>query len=261
MRFRKGCSWLTLVMFLLISSTAIAGDIQWLGLDGYLPGAGVESLTFQTADILDPAADIAGSLVVTAPTDGEIVKPLQVPNDFLLEKVHICFAAGNLPNGPVTVKLYQGSVDPLMVPAGQTQVVFQQDIPILPAVLAGCNEILVFNPADPASAIDPSQGPLYLGIGFVGTDSPVYLKAVGIEEFSDSFEIDECETGVMDRLLDSGQLLSAVVAECEAGPLKNHGQYVKCVSHTLNDLKKSGEITGREKGKIQRCAAKSDIGK
>lgn len=246
-------------MFLLISSTAIAGDIQWLGLDGYLPGAGVESLTFQTADILDPAADITGSLVVTAPTDGEIVKPLQVPDDFLLEKVHICFVASNLPTGPVTVKLYQGNPDPLS--AVQTQVVFQQDIPILPAVLAGCNEILVFNPADPASAIDPSQGPLYLGIGFVGTDSPVYLKAVGIEEFSDSFEIDGCETGVMDRLLDNGQLLSAVVAQCEAGPPKNHGQYVKCVSHTLNDLKKNGEISAKEKGKIQRCAAKSDIGK
>lgn len=259
MRFRKGYSWLTLVMFLLISSTAIAGDIQWLGLDGYLPGAGVESLTFQTADISDSAADITGSLVVTAPTDGEIVKPLQVPDDFLLEKVHICFAASNLPTGPVTVKLYQGSPDPLS--AVQTQVVFQQDIPILPAVLAGCNEILVFNPADPASAIDPSQGPLYLGIGFVGTDSPVYLKAVGIEEFSDSFEIDGCETGVMDRLLDNGQLLSAVVAQCEAGPPKNHGQYVKCVSHTLNDLKKNGEISAKEKGKIQRCAAKSDIGK
>ncbi len=144
----------------------------------------------------------------------------------------------------------------------QTQVVFQE--PIDAASLLECNEVLVFDPLNPINPIIPSNGPLFLGIAFAHADSPVYIKAVGIEEFSDSFEIDGCETRVTDRLvtLDGEEnLLSAFIAECEAEPLKNHGQYVKCVSHTLNDLKKSGQISGKEKGKIQRCAAKSDYGK
>lgn len=263
MRLRKTLLFLTAVVFIFISVTAMADDIQWLGPDGYLPSAGVDSILFETADVLDdPVADTAGSLVVTALGGGEIVKPLQVPDDLLLSKVHICFAANNTPTGPVTVKLYQGSPDPLA--AVTTQVVFQQDIPLSPAILAECNELLVYDPADLTSTpIVPANGPLFLGIGIAGADSPVYLKAVGIEEFSDTFEIEGCDTGVADRLVDTDQglmtLLSELVADCEDGPPKTHGRYVKCVSHTLNDLKKSGQITGKEKGKIQRCAAKADI--
>ena len=38
-----------------------------------------------------------------------------------------------------------------------------------------------------------------------------------------------------------------------------HGNFVSCVSHLTNDLKKAGIISGKEKGAIQRCAARSDI--
>jgi hypothetical protein len=39
----------------------------------------------------------------------------------------------------------------------------------------------------------------------------------------------------------------------------NHGQFVSCVSHMTNDLKKAGTITGQQKGAIQSCAAQADI--
>ncbi len=258
MKSRMALSWFTVVFFLLISGTAMA-DVQWLDYNGYIPNTAVESITFETADILDPLSDITGSLVVSTLFEGgEIIKQLQLADDFLLAKIYLCFALENIPQvGPVTVKVYQGSPDPMA--AVQTQVMFQENIDA--ASLLECNEVLVFDPLNP-NPIVPSNGPLFLGIGFAFADSPVYLKAVGVEEFSDSFEIDGCDTGVMDRLVTlDGQinLLSAFIAECEVGPPKNHGQYVKCVSHTLNDLKKSGQITGREKGKIQRCAAKADI--
>jgi len=276
LRLRKAFPLLAMVMFLFISSTSMADDIHWLRIGGYLPSAGVESILFETADVEDDfVADTAGSLVVTVGGGGEIVKQLHVPDDFLLGKVHICFAASNLPAGPVTVKLYQGSADPLT--ASETKVVSQKSISL---PLAECNEVMVFDPAadPPSTLIAASDRPLFLGIAFVGSDSPVYLKAVGIEEFSDTVEIDGCDTGVTDRLVNTDQgpmMLSALIVQCEEslssavfnsrhqsafqGPPQNHGQYVKCVSHTLNSLKKSRYITSNEKGKIQRCAAKADI--
>jgi len=38
---------------------------------------------------------------------------------------------------------------------------------------------------------------------------------------------------------------------------RNHGQYVKCVSHINNQLHADGEISGKEKGQRQRKAARS----
>ena len=37
---------------------------------------------------------------------------------------------------------------------------------------------------------------------------------------------------------------------------KNHGQFVRCVSHETNILKRAKTITGKQKGKIQSIAAK-----
>jgi hypothetical protein len=43
--------------------------------------------------------------------------------------------------------------------------------------------------------------------------------------------------------------------------VKNHGKYVRCHVRLTRPLKQAGDITGREKGRIVRCAARSDIGK
>ena len=260
MNSRKILSFLAAAIFVFATIPAMAQEIQWLSSSGYIPDMNVESLVFETADA-GSETDTTGSLVISANTSGEIVKPLELQDDYLLWKMHVCFAANNIPTGPVTLKIYQGSPDPLA--ALPSQVVFQQDIPIIPASLVECNEILVLDPADPTSIpIVPAEGPLFLGIGITDIDSPVYLKAVGIQEYSDDFAIDGCDTGVTDRLVTyDGQttMLSTLITACEDGPPRNHGQYVKCVSHTLNDLKKSGEIRKNEKGRIQRCAAKANI--
>jgi hypothetical protein len=70
--------------------------------------------------------------------------------------------------------------------------------------------------------------------------------------------IDGSDTGVENRLLDNGCTISDRIAEC-AENTRNHGEFVSNVSHLTNNLKKTGIISGREKGKIQSCAAKANI--
>ena len=72
--------------------------------------------------------------------------------------------------------------------------------------------------------------------------------------------IGDCDTGVPNALSASGCSISDQFAACAVG-VKNHGQYVSCVAHLTNELKKAGVIIGKQKGDIQSCAARSDIGK
>ncbi|MFB0564673.1 MAG: hypothetical protein ACETWK_03240 [Candidatus Aminicenantaceae bacterium] len=67
-----------------------------------------------------------------------------------------------------------------------------------------------------------------------------------------------CNTGVTDKVLEDGTTISGRIAEC-ADDAKNHGQFVNCVSHLTNELKKAGIITGKEKGAINSCAAQASI--
>jgi hypothetical protein len=73
-----------------------------------------------------------------------------------------------------------------------------------------------------------------------------------------------CTISGLDTILPTGcsltELLTDEFADC-AATAKNHGKYVSCVSHATNALKKQKFITGAQKGKIQSCAAQSDIGK
>jgi hypothetical protein len=44
-------------------------------------------------------------------------------------------------------------------------------------------------------------------------------------------------------------------------PWRNHGQYVKCIVHFRNALRKSGCLTDDERRTIARCSARSTCGK
>jgi ELWxxDGT repeat protein len=70
-----------------------------------------------------------------------------------------------------------------------------------------------------------------------------------------------CDSGVANRVLGNGCTLgdrvASLVAE-SASEARNHGQFVSCVAHSLNELKKAGLITGQEKGALQRCAARAN---
>ncbi len=55
---------------------------------------------------------------------------------------------------------------------------------------------------------------------------------------------------------------AAVAAACPcAGTWKNHGQYVSCVAHERNVLRKGGCLTGDARKRMTRCAARSTFGK
>jgi hypothetical protein len=70
--------------------------------------------------------------------------------------------------------------------------------------------------------------------------------------------IDGCNSGVPNTLFPTGCTISDLIAACAEGA-SNHGQFVSCVSHLTNDLKKAGTITGQQKGAIQSCTAQADI--
>jgi len=66
-----------------------------------------------------------------------------------------------------------------------------------------------------------------------------------------------CDSGVPSPLFPTGCTLQDLVNNCGVGA-ENHGAFVSCVAHLTNDLKDQGLLTGRQKGRIQRCAAKSN---
>jgi hypothetical protein len=109
---------------------------------------------------------------------------------------------------------------------------------------------------------DPKKtSPGICGCGIPDTDS----DGDGISDCIDSCPaskltatiiIGRCNTGVKNQLFPDGCTMSDLLAQCAAGA-KNHGVFVSCVAHLTNDWKKQGLITGKEKGKIESCAAKT----
>jgi hypothetical protein len=70
--------------------------------------------------------------------------------------------------------------------------------------------------------------------------------------------IDGCDSGVANTVGDDGCTVADLVEPCADG-VRNHGAYVRCVSHVTNDLKAAGELTGEEKDALQSCAGQADI--
>lgn len=70
--------------------------------------------------------------------------------------------------------------------------------------------------------------------------------------------VDGCNSGVTNTTFASGCRITDQINDCAVGA-SNHGQFVSCVSHMLNDLKKAGVISGSQKGAIQSCAGQANI--
>ena len=77
-------------------------------------------------------------------------------------------------------------------------------------------------------------------------------------DLSPTVVIGGCDSGVQNLLFTSGCTITDLVMSCATGA-RNHGAFVSCVSHTLNDLKKAGIISGAQKGAIQSCAGGASI--
>ena len=89
-----------------------------------------------------------------------------------------------------------------------------------------------------------------------GDGLPDDVDACPVSDLSATVVIGGCDSGVANGLLDSGCTLNDLIAACAEGA-DNHGAFVACVAHLTNQLKDDGLITGREKGAIQRCAARA----
>lgn len=70
--------------------------------------------------------------------------------------------------------------------------------------------------------------------------------------------IDGCDSGVNNTVFANGCRISDRINDCAVGA-RNHGGFVSCVAHLTNDLKKSGVISGSQKGAIQSCAGQASI--
>ena len=77
-------------------------------------------------------------------------------------------------------------------------------------------------------------------------------------DLSDTVIIDDCDSGVTNAMTNDGCTIADLINQCIEGAT-NHGDFVSYVSGVTNGLKAAGIISGKEKGKIQKCAAKSDI--
>ena len=78
-------------------------------------------------------------------------------------------------------------------------------------------------------------------------------------DISDTITIDNCSTTVANMPVgDEGCTMADRIAGCAEGAT-THGAFVSCVAHLTNEWKRGGLISGREKGRIQRCAAQADI--
>ena len=65
-----------------------------------------------------------------------------------------------------------------------------------------------------------------------------------------------CNSRVKNQLFSNGCTMSDEIAQC-AIDAKNHGAFVRRVAHLTNDWKAQGIIKDKQKGAIQRCAAKA----
>ncbi len=77
-------------------------------------------------------------------------------------------------------------------------------------------------------------------------------------DLSETVVIDDCDSGVENLLFEDGCTMADLIAECAEGAV-NHGQFVSCVAHLTNEWKRAGLITGQEEGRIESCAARSNI--
>ena len=102
--------------------------------------------------------------------------------------------------------------------------------------------------------LDPN-GTELLAVGGVGGLNTVC--GIGVEPHL-TVTIDGCDSGVPSAVLPDGRTISDHIGTC-AADARNHGQFVQCVAHVTDAAVEAGAITGAEKGKIQRCAARARI--
>ena len=80
-------------------------------------------------------------------------------------------------------------------------------------------------------------------------------------DFSDlrsTIIIDGCDSGVGNQLLNDGCTMNDQIAACSEGA-RNHGAFIRCVTELTTAWVRDKIITSRDKGPIQRCAARANL--
>ncbi len=72
--------------------------------------------------------------------------------------------------------------------------------------------------------------------------------------------IDGCDTGVGNQVLADGSTFNDLIAQAKADAA-NHGDFVSAVTQMADQWKKDGLISGRDKGAITSCVARTNGGK
>jgi hypothetical protein len=81
------------------------------------------------------------------------------------------------------------------------------------------------------------------------------VDACPSSDFRPTVVVGACDSGVPNPWnASTGCTRADDVLACAVGA-RNHGGFVSCVAHLTNSLKKSGAISGAQKGAIQSCAA------
>jgi hypothetical protein len=93
--------------------------------------------------------------------------------------------------------------------------------------------------------------------GSTNTNSAELIDLSGVCK-DDFVVIDGCETGVPNQVVVDQHTIADLILQCAAGTT-NHGQFVSCVAHLTNGLKKTGMISGQDKGAIMSCAGQAAI--
>ena len=196
----------------------------------------------------------------------EIIKRFKVKEDYDLTSISLCLRNPESAP-PFAINIYKLDV-PIVEPI---------DPVLMYTLFQSSGEPAYADEYCTAIALDPpvkSTGEtLLLGISFdfelppalsepvaaLDSELPIaaIISAVGLGQTSTYLMIEDCNTTVPDIDVD-GTPLSELIDLCSANA-KNHGKFVRCVSKTANALKKAGDISGKEKGKITSCAAKSDL--
>jgi hypothetical protein len=107
----------------------------------------------------------------------------------------------------------------------------------------------------------PNSGSAYVFIGLCDSDGDGVCDSDDVCPGSDVGEtivVDGCDTGITNELSDDGCMRADAVAAC-ADEARNHGQFVQCVAHLVNEWRRSGTINDTDHGRITHCAAHATI--
>lgn len=104
---------------------------------------------------------------------------------------------------------------------------------------------------------DMSKMQVFYGLYGYGATHNVNFENITVDGCLGTIMIDGCDTGVEDRLYED-EFISELIEDCALNA-SNHGEFVNCVAHLTNAIKRAGIITGQEKGAIQSCAAQSSL--